>query len=151
FQAAVPSNDAAPARGRAHLQRRRPAGGDDRRGEPHRHADGDRRPRLRRHRRDSRGPHRQRTRRPESARFADGRADRPNRRRRAAREMKTFRLFVPALALAAACAPATKYAAPSAPIAPAFKENADWKTPEPRDADIRGTWWEIFGDPQLSD
>lgn len=50
-----------------------------------------------------------------------------------------------------ACAPKTKYAAPAVETAPAFKENANWKPPEPHDADIRGTWWEIFSDPQLTD
>jgi len=49
-----------------------------------------------------------------------------------------------------ACAPKTKYAAPSVEMAPAFKENANWKAPQPQDAQIRGAWWELFGDPQLS-
>ena len=49
------------------------------------------------------------------------------------------------------CAPKVQYTVPETPTAPAFKENANWKAPEPRDADIRGNWWEIFGDPQLND
>jgi len=52
---------------------------------------------------------------------------------------------------AVACAPKTKYVAPTVEVAPAFKESAGWKTAEPRDADLRGRWWELFGDPQLND
>ena len=56
-----------------------------------------------------------------------------------------------ALLLAAiACAPTTHYAAPETPTPPAFKENANWKAPAPRDAEIRGAW-EVFGDAQLND
>ena len=55
-----------------------------------------------------------------------------------------------ALFVAAACAPKTNYSAPApAPVA-AFKENANWKPAEPRDADVRGAWWEMFGDPTLA-
>lgn len=53
--------------------------------------------------------------------------------------------------VSSACAPKTQYVAPEAPTVPAFKENANWKAPEPRDADIRGAWWEMFGDAQLND
>lgn len=49
------------------------------------------------------------------------------------------------------CAPKTTYERPPAPTPPAFKENANWKPAEPRDAEIRGTWWEMFGDPLLND
>ena len=52
-------------------------------------------------------------------------------------------------ASAGACAPKTKYVAPAAATAPAFKENANWKTAQPADAAIRGNWWEAFGDSQL--
>jgi NodT family efflux transporter outer membrane factor (OMF) lipoprotein len=55
-----------------------------------------------------------------------------------------------ALVFATACAPKTNYVAPSVETAPAFKENANWKPPEPRDTEIRGTWWEVFGDIQLN-
>ncbi len=54
------------------------------------------------------------------------------------------------LLVAGACAPKTAYVAPEAPTPPAFKENANWKPAEPRDAEIRGTWWELFNDPQLN-
>ena len=32
----------------------------------------------------------------------------------------------------------------------AFKENADWKPAAPEDQAVRGKWWEVFHDPQLS-
>jgi NodT family efflux transporter outer membrane factor (OMF) lipoprotein len=49
------------------------------------------------------------------------------------------------------------YRRPSAPIAPAYKEAAasasqehdGWKMIQPSDAQIKGNWWELFGDPQL--
>src|SRR5262249_46121469 len=51
---------------------------------------------------------------------------------------------------AGACAPKRHYAPPPAPIAPAFKELENWKVPQPRDADVRGAWWELFSDPALA-
>jgi len=69
------------------------------------------------------------------------------------RTKKTFWFFVPFVCFVpfAACAPKTQYTKPETPAVPAFKENANWKPAEPRDTDIRGTWWEMFGDPQLND
>ena len=55
-----------------------------------------------------------------------------------------------ALVMLAACAPTTKYAAPAVEGAPAFRENADWKIAQPGDQTLRGTWWELFGDPELN-
>jgi outer membrane protein TolC len=54
------------------------------------------------------------------------------------------------IALAAACAPKTKYVEPASTPAAAYKENANWKPAEPSDQSIRGAWWEIFGDEQLN-
>jgi NodT family efflux transporter outer membrane factor (OMF) lipoprotein len=52
---------------------------------------------------------------------------------------------------AAACASAAPYRRPDAPAAPpAFRENADWKAAAPSDQLSRGTWWEVFQDPQLN-
>ena len=51
---------------------------------------------------------------------------------------------------ASACAPTAKYVAPTADVAPAFRENADWKTAQPGDEALRGAWWELFGDPDLN-
>ena len=56
-----------------------------------------------------------------------------------------------ALALAcAACAPKENYAPPAAPAVPEFKENANWKPAQPRDADARGAWWDLFDDAALA-
>jgi NodT family efflux transporter outer membrane factor (OMF) lipoprotein len=59
--------------------------------------------------------------------------------------------LIAALLLAsAACAQKVKYVTPVAEVAPAFKENADWKAAQPSDAELRGNWWELFGDADLS-
>jgi NodT family efflux transporter outer membrane factor (OMF) lipoprotein len=58
----------------------------------------------------------------------------------------------------AGCMVGPKYAKPSAPTAPAFKEqppdsfkeSAGWQTAQPDDRMARGQWWEIFGDPELN-
>jgi NodT family efflux transporter outer membrane factor (OMF) lipoprotein len=55
-----------------------------------------------------------------------------------------------ACAALSACAPKIKYTPPAVQAAPAFKENAGWKQAEPADAALRGAWWELFGDPQLT-
>ncbi len=62
------------------------------------------------------------------------------------------------LLLANACTPGPKYAKPTVPSAPAYKELApgaagpqsEWKASQPQDQTIRGKWWEIFNDPQLN-
>lgn len=58
----------------------------------------------------------------------------------------------------ASCTPGPKYVKPSVPAAPAyseqppttFKEADGWKQAQPSDSALRGTWWEIFQDPQLN-
>jgi NodT family efflux transporter outer membrane factor (OMF) lipoprotein len=60
--------------------------------------------------------------------------------------------------LSASCTVGPKYARPTAPATPAFKEPVPdsykevtgWKTGEPRDTVTRGKWWEIFGDEDLN-
>ena len=50
------------------------------------------------------------------------------------------------------------YTKPKVPAAPAYSEappvqyteSAGWKTAQPADATLRGDWWELFGDSQLS-
>lgn len=68
------------------------------------------------------------------------------------------RAGLPAVALALlallalpACAPKTAYVKPTADIAPAFRENAEWKTAQPADEMLRGNWWELFNDPDLNE
>jgi NodT family efflux transporter outer membrane factor (OMF) lipoprotein len=64
--------------------------------------------------------------------------------------------LVVAAALLTACSIGPKYARPSAPVPPAYKElgapNIDgtWKPAQPRDEAARGRWWETFKDPQLN-
>ncbi len=52
-----------------------------------------------------------------------------------------------------------KYKAPALPVTPAFKEpppdqfkeSKDWKQAEPGQPVLPPTWWDIFGDPQLTE
>ncbi|HEY3856163.1 MAG TPA: efflux transporter outer membrane subunit [Verrucomicrobiae bacterium] len=55
-----------------------------------------------------------------------------------------------ALALAAGCNFAPKYTVPPVATTPGFKETNGWKMAQPSDAVIKGKWWEMFNDPQLS-
>jgi NodT family efflux transporter outer membrane factor (OMF) lipoprotein len=62
-----------------------------------------------------------------------------------------------ALALLTACSIGPKYARPSAPVPPAYKElgapnvDGDWKPGQPRDDVARSKWWERFNDVRLND
>jgi NodT family efflux transporter outer membrane factor (OMF) lipoprotein len=61
--------------------------------------------------------------------------------------------------LLAGCTVGPKYVKPSAPTTPAykeevpdsFKESGQWQPAHPGDQMSRGSWWEIFGDPQLNE
>ena len=66
------------------------------------------------------------------------------------RRATLFALGAVAATAIAGCAPRVHYVPPNAEAAPAYKENADWKTVEPRDAAVRGEWWDVFTDPQLN-
>ena len=68
----------------------------------------------------------------------------------AVRALKSGLATVAITALANGCASRGHYAAPTAAAPAAFKENANWKTAQPADAAIRGTWWEVFGDRELN-
>jgi NodT family efflux transporter outer membrane factor (OMF) lipoprotein len=58
------------------------------------------------------------------------------------------------------CTVGPNYHKPDAPTAPAFKEdavvsppnppNGGWKHAQPGDDKLRGKWWEVYGDPELS-
>ncbi len=56
--------------------------------------------------------------------------------------------------LLAACSVGPKYKRPDVTVPPAYKTPApgsdQWKTATPSDGVLRGDWWELFGDPQLS-
>ena len=51
--------------------------------------------------------------------------------------------------LVAGCAVGPDYKKPDAPVAPQFKEAQGWREAAPRDQLPRGSWWTVFGDPQL--
>ena len=68
-------------------------------------------------------------------------------------------LVLAALSLTlAGCTVGPRYKRPSAPMPPDFKEAIPpefkeanlWKPGQPRDDALRGNWWEIYNDPQLS-
>jgi NodT family efflux transporter outer membrane factor (OMF) lipoprotein len=61
-------------------------------------------------------------------------------------------------ALLSGCMVGPKYARPTVPLAPEFKETTPqsfketdgWKLAHPSDQKLRGKWWELFNDPQLN-
>lgn len=60
-------------------------------------------------------------------------------------------LFVPILC--AGCRIGPRYERPLAPVPATIKElagNDQWKMATPSDGQLKGKWWEIFGDPQLN-
>jgi NodT family efflux transporter outer membrane factor (OMF) lipoprotein len=68
-------------------------------------------------------------------------------------------LFLLAASSLTGCMVGPKYHTPTAATAPAYKEltpadykNTDgWKVAEPKDAALKGKWWEIFNDQELND
>jgi NodT family efflux transporter outer membrane factor (OMF) lipoprotein len=57
------------------------------------------------------------------------------------------------LALLAGCVVGPNYKRPDAPAPVAFKEQGSgtaWKPAQPGDAELRGNWWELYGDAQLN-
>ena len=57
-------------------------------------------------------------------------------------------LVLGALALVAGCTVGPDYKRPEAPAPASYKEDG-WKTAEPKDAERRGDWWSVYGDPVL--
>ena len=53
------------------------------------------------------------------------------------------------LLLLAGCAVGPDYRKPDAPVAPKFKEAEGFREAQPRDQLPRGSWWTVFGDPEL--
>jgi outer membrane protein TolC len=68
--------------------------------------------------------------------------------------MEPQRLISAALAalflLSAGCTVGPDYIRPATETPDAYKEMAGWKVAQPKDDVIRGAWWEILNDPQLS-
>ena len=60
--------------------------------------------------------------------------------------------------LLTSCTVGPKYTRPTVPAAPAYSEqppagyteSKGWKPAQPGDANLRGDWWNLFGDPQLA-
>jgi NodT family efflux transporter outer membrane factor (OMF) lipoprotein len=60
--------------------------------------------------------------------------------------------------LLAGCTVGPKYVRPPVPMTPSYKETPPesyreagvWKPAQPADQELRGKWWEIFGDPELN-
>ncbi len=67
--------------------------------------------------------------------------------------MRCLAALAALILLCGGCRVGPDYSRPVAPATPAFKEPlpAGWKEATPADATIRGKWWEIYGDPQLSE
>jgi NodT family efflux transporter outer membrane factor (OMF) lipoprotein len=63
-----------------------------------------------------------------------------------------------AVLLLTGCTVGPNYKRPSAPMAPgykeappaSFKDQDGWKVIQPSDAQLKGSWWELFDDPQLN-
>ncbi len=56
-----------------------------------------------------------------------------------------------ALGVLSGCTVGPRYARPTAPVPPAYKEQPPgWKTAQPSDQIAKGKWWEIYQDPQLN-
>ncbi len=67
--------------------------------------------------------------------------------------MRCFRIMFPVLYVLvsiAACSVGPDYVKPAATVPAGYKEMDGWKVAQPRDGSLRGTWWEIFNDPQLN-
>lgn len=75
-------------------------------------------------------------------------------------ERRSATLIVVAASVLAisSCNVGPKYAKPTAPTPQAykeavpkeFKEGTGWRLADPKDDQIRGNWWELYGDPQLN-
>lgn len=48
------------------------------------------------------------------------------------------------------CAVGPDYRRPDAPMVQAWKTEPGWQAGNPRDGELKGAWWEIFGDTQLN-
>ncbi len=48
------------------------------------------------------------------------------------------------------CTVGPNYHRPSAPTTPQFKTVAGWQPAQPADQQLRGHWWEVYGDPELN-
>ena len=61
-------------------------------------------------------------------------------------------MFACIVVLTAGCKVGPKYRTPAAAVPAAYKEQppAGWKEAQPQDGELRGNWWELFGDAALN-
>ena len=57
-------------------------------------------------------------------------------------------IFVVLLIMGYAVGP--DYVRPTAPVPETYKQSPDWKPADPKDAQPKGAWWEIYNDPVLN-
>src|SRR6266702_4403504 len=74
----------------------------------------------------------------------------PTKKKKAWRPAGIRTWVLTATATLSACMVGPNYVRPPADAPAAFKETQGWKNAQPRDAAIRGSWWEVFGDAQLN-
>ena len=74
----------------------------------------------------------------------------PVKKKKALRSTGMRAWILTATAALSACMVGPNYVRPPADAPAAFKETQGWKSAQPRDAAIRGSWWEVFGDAQLN-
>lgn len=67
------------------------------------------------------------------------------------RTAKKLLLVAAAVSVLAACASAPAYAPPAVAMPETFKETGPWTPAAPADAQARGDWWSVYGDPVLDD
>jgi NodT family efflux transporter outer membrane factor (OMF) lipoprotein len=73
-------------------------------------------------------------------------------------DRKSGVLAIALTVLLTSCTVGPKYTKPTVPAAPAYSEappasyteSSGWKPAQPGDANLRGDWWNLFGDPQLA-
>lgn len=63
--------------------------------------------------------------------------------------MKRAWLALSACTALAGCSIGPNFSSPKAPVPAAYKEMAGWKQAEPRDHELKGNWWQMYGDPVL--
>ncbi|HLX80879.1 MAG TPA: efflux transporter outer membrane subunit [Burkholderiales bacterium] len=61
--------------------------------------------------------------------------------------MKRFLILV---LLLSGCNVGPDYVRPKVETPAAYKEAGEWKPAQPRDAEARGNWWKMYGDPELN-
>jgi outer membrane protein, multidrug efflux system len=58
-------------------------------------------------------------------------------------------LLIAMMVQLAACAPATKYVKPEVAVPAEWSSEYPWRKGNPSDATAKGSWWEMFGNPEL--